>query len=352
MGEIVTVKVAGVPHDGILRGSLTYGAEDAVRRATLEVVEVKGARRFWPKEEVEIFAGADLVLKGQVKKISPRIKKGDGNTTVTVESKSAKAVKTAAQAPDYALKKKSVGDAAKALFGKVGVSVKDEAGGKAFNWKWAPGEKAFAVVEKQARAANLLLMGEADGSVAIAKGIRGRHAGFLGVPGEIIEGHADLGSDNDHSETVALGQKRDGDKKDSLRPKATARNAAGDGTVNILLNETEFDAQDLTARARARRDRRRGADASCTLTVPRWRDDAGKLWSPAFEIPVSAMDDLALEQDMAIKTVTLRWAKGEGGESAEINMVDPPALNGKKGKSKSNKAWSGDTSQPKYEEDE
>lgn len=352
MGENLVVKVGGVEHDGILKASITYGAENAVRTATLEVTERKGARRFWPKVEVELSSNGTLILKGQVKKISTRIKKGDGATTVSVESKAAKAVKTAAQAPDYALKKKTVADAAKALFGKVNVPVKDEAGGKLFNWKWAPGEKAFAVIEKQARSANLLLMGEPDGGVAIAKGIRGRHAGALMVPGEIIEGHADLGSDNDFSETVALGQKKGGDKKDALRPKATAKNAAGDGTVQILLNETEFDAQDLTARAKARRDRRKGSDISCTLTVGKWRDEAGLLWSSAFELFVSAMDDLALEQDMAIKTVTLKWEKEGAGEQAELNLVDPPALNGKKGKTKSNAAWGGDTSQPDYNEED
>lgn len=352
MSEYVVVKVAGVEHLGILRGSVTYGADDAVRKATLEVSERRGERRFWPKVEVEILSNGTLILKGQVRKISPKIKKGDGSTTVSIESRAAKAVKTAAQAPDYALRKKSVGDAAKALFAKVGVPVQDEAGGKSYDWKWAPGERAFDVIERQARSANLLLMGEADGGIAISKGIRGRHAGYLGVPGEIVDGHADLGADNDFSETIALGQKKEGDKKDALRPKATAKNSAGDGTVQILLNETEFDAQDLAARARARRDRRRAADVSATLTVPRWRDDAGTLWAPAYEIAVSAMDDLALEQDMAIKSVTLKWDGSPAGVSAELNLVDPPALGGKKGKSKSNAAWSGDTSQPGYEEDE
>ena len=49
---------------------------------------------------------------------------------------------------------------------------------------------------------------------------------MLSVPGEIIEGHADLGADNEFSETQALGQKKKGEARGDLRPKATAKGSA------------------------------------------------------------------------------------------------------------------------------
>lgn len=354
--EHLTVKVNGAPHPGVTRATVSYSSDNAVREAVIEADEPRGRPFvFRLSAPATVHCGADVVVTGFVVRLNRRVEKGKRQVTATIKSKATKAAKTAAQAPDYALKKRSVGAAAKALFDKVKVPVHDDAGGKAYDWKWRPGETAFDVVERQARSAGLLMMGHGDGGVVVAKGIRGQHAGVLAMPGEITEGSSDLSDEGEYAETIALGQKGSGDKKSDLRPSATAKNAkVDDGTVQIVLNETEFDAQDLTVRASARRNRRRGANVSCTLPVPRWRDDAGRLWEPAFTIPVSAYEDLEIDQVMAIKSVVLRYAKAkDGGEAmtAELNLVDPPALNGKGGKSKSSSEYGSDTSPAKYAEE-
>lgn len=356
--ENPVVMVSGMPHPGITRGTLTYSADNVERQATIEADEPRGAPFiFRLRSEVVIMAGADVLLTGYVQRLARRVSKGQRTVSATIKSKSARTAKTAAQAAGHSLKKKTVGDAAKELFKGVKVDVHDESGGgKAFDWKWTPGDTAFDVVEKQARASGHLLMGHKDGGVIIAKGVRGQHAGVLAIPGEIHEGTSDLSDEGEYSKTIALGQTRDGVKKQNLRPKAEAKNdRVDDGTVQILLNETEFDAEDLKTRAKARRNRRQGSNISCTLPLLRWRDDAGKIWEPAYTIHVSALEDLEIDQPMGIKSVTLAWAKaGTSGDaqSAELNMVDPPALNGKAGKSKSAKEHTADDSDAKYEDED
>ena len=196
-------------------------------------------------------------------------------------------------------------------------------------------------------------MSHADGGIVIAKGIRGAHQGTLAVPGEILDGSCDIGDENEFEDTIVLGQKGEGSKKDALRPAAKAKGAVTEGTrgtTQILLNETEFDATDLINRAKARRDRRRGADVSASIPLAIWRDAAGKLWEPAYTVFVDALDDLDLQQDVAISNVTLTYNKGEVG--CTLDVVDPPALNGEAKKGKSAKSWNPPTANPKYEEDE
>jgi len=197
-----------------------------------------------------------------------------------------------------------------------------------------PGEPLFYTLEREARHLGALLMGQPDGSVAITRAGKNRHAGAL------VEGHSPItgtikirwGVESKRSEIRVRGQRTDGVGKESLRQEEIERDeTVGRHRPYILFNEGDQTSKELRRRARWERLRRAGSGLSIGLKVSTWRDAAGTLWQPGWLIAVKIPSE-DVDQDFAIASVTYDQAvteDGGSGTTAELTLVDPRTLGGK-----------------------
>lgn len=362
IAEDLVLEIDGQPHPGLLSVEWNFGATDALHRVVAGVSEVPGALTKKGSEAVlkarRPHGQPELLVTGRVRRSYGDAAKPALRRFLEIESKACDAVECAADGRKhgYSLKGKKLGDAAKVLFKDYGVPVTIEAESRTMDVAWAPGDRAFGVVEEHARKAGLLMTATANGGVAQYKGVRGRHAGrFI------------LGTDDANAVTLQFEDSEKGQFSHThffgQRYKAGKGKSETDGyavvenesirrlRIDIQRLEHDGDAEDL--KSRAEWDNRRGAagdggnGTQIVLATPSWRDDGGRIWTAAFAAYVSAWE-FELEQDMALKSGVMSWSKD--GQTARLTFVDPRALGGKDAKGKSGKAWSVPTAKAKYEE--
>ncbi|WP_420104156.1 hypothetical protein [Bosea sp. (in: a-proteobacteria)] len=360
--EQLALEIDGQPHPGLLSIEFSFGATDALHRVVAGVREIPGALTKKGSEAIlkslRPDGSAEVLVTGRVRRSYGDVAKPALRRFLEIESKACDAVECAADGRKhgYRLKGKTLGDAAKTLFRDYGVPVKVETESRSMDLDWAPGDRAFGVVESHARKAGLLYTATPDGGVAQFKGIRGRHAGRFVLGGEEANATTLQFEDSERgqfSHTHVFGQRYKGGKgKDETDGYAIAENEAIRRLrIDIRRIEQDGDAEDL--KTRAEWDNRRGAGGDngngtqIVVATRDWRDDDGTLWTAGFARYVSAWE-FELEQDMALKSGTLSWSKD--AQLARLTFVDPRTLGGKDAKGKSGKSWSAPSSKAKYEE--
>lgn len=200
-----------------------------------------------------------------------------------------------------------------------------------------PGQSMFSVLEREARHLGVLLTGQPDGSVKITK------AGNNRMNGALVEGqppvtrwrfHYDI--KNLSSEVVARGQQSEGTTEKELRQEEKSfLGGIERHRPYLLFNEGSHTSKELKNRAEWEGLRRGGSGLSASLTVSTWRDAGGKLWEPGKLVAVVCPSE-EIDADLCIKSVEFLQGvhDGEdGGTRAELTLVDPSTLGGKKGSS-------------------
>ena len=360
--EYLILEIDGAPHIGLLSIEFSFGATDALHRITAGVSEIPGSltkkgaeavlKAWRPNGEPEVLA------TGRVRRSYGDASKPALRRFLEIESKACDAVECAADGRKhgYNLKGKKLGEAAKVLFKDYGVPVKVETESRTMDFAWAPGDRAFGVVEEHARKAGLLMTATPDGGVAQYKGVRGRHAGrfILGTDdANAVTLQYEDSEKGQFSHTHYFGQRyKAGKGKDETDGYSIVENESIRRLrIDIHRLEHDGDAEDL--KQRAEWDNRRGAagdggnGTQIVIATPDWRDDDGKIWTAAFSRYVSAWE-FELEQEMVLKSGVLSWSKD--GQTARLTFVDPRSLGGKDAKGKSGKAWAVPTKKAKYEE--
>lgn len=198
-----------------------------------------------------------------------------------------------------------------------------------------PGEPLFTTLEREARHCGVLLQGQPDGSVKITRGGKNRHAGAL-VWGEppCMRWKLNCTIENKRSKVHVRGQRALGTEDDDLRQEETAEDeSVGRHRPAIVHHEGDHVNRELKRRAEWEQLRRSGSGISIAVKVATWRDEGGKLWEPGNLVAVR-WEDEEISQDLAISTVVFNQAAGEGegeaGTWANLTLVDPRTLGGKK----------------------
>ncbi len=364
--EQLVLMIDGKPHAGLLSIEFNFDGKGALHKVTAGVNEQRdpaSGRLMLTKkgaEAVLLAAGGEVVVTGRVRRTRGDEAKPALRRFLEIESKACDAVECAADGRKhgYRLDKTKLGAAADVLFKPYGVPVKVEADSRSMDIAWAPGERAFDVIEERTRKAGLLMTATPDGGVALYKGVRGRH------PGEFIIGDDDPDANattlqfedsetGQFSQTHYYGQRYKGGKgKDETDGYAVVENEAIRRLrIDIRRMEHDGDAEDLKTRAEWDNKRGAGGDAGngtqLVLATPNWRDPAGKIWTAGFVRYIRG-PDFDIAQDMAIKGGTLSWSKEH--QLARLTFVDPRALGGKDAKGKSGDALKVSTKKAKYEE--
>lgn len=349
--------IDGQPHAGLLSIEATFDAKGALRKLVAGVNEAPPLTR----------RGAEAVLKDGfgVVMITGRVRRSYGDEAkpalrrfLEIESKACDAVECAADGRrhGYRIKGQKLGAAASTLFKPYAVPVKVEADSRSMDIAWAPGDRAFGVIEERARKAGLVMTGTADGGVALYRGVRGRHAGEFNVGGEKANATTLQFEDSERgqfSQTHYYGQRyKGGAGREETDGYAVVENEAM-RRLRIDIRRAEHDADDADLKQRAEWDDRRAAGGDSgngtqlVIATPSWRDDAGLLWEPAY-VRYTVAPDFELDQDMAIKSVTFSWAKQH--QLARLTMVEPATLGAKDVKGKSGKGWKVSQKSATYEE--
>jgi prophage tail gpP-like protein len=209
-----------------------------------------------------------------------------------------------------------------------------------------PGETAFQMIERLARAQGVTLTGTADGKLKARKGDapRQRHAGGLFEGRNIISADAVHDWTGRHSKVTVRGQRVIGHGADALEIEAVAN----DTTVNrnrplIVVVTDDTDTDRAKTRAKNHRDRAAGRSLTASMTVQGFRDEGGTVWEPGRLVWVES-ETLQIQQDMLLETATFEQTN-TGGSTTRLDLVDPRAYGGQKGKgNKSGGSWSQDSS--------
>lgn len=345
--EVLTIAVGGRIYTSFERFELNAALNEAARTFEIECAHEGGpgvtAWTFSAGAQVTISFNGTVALVGYVDSYKPRVSARARTAIVAGRSKGADFIDSSAEHDTGEMRDKTVEDLAKAL-DKYGVGIRldvSEALKKIKVMRITPGETAFRAVERYCRSQGLTLCGQADGSIAITKGGRKRHAGGLIEGQNLLEAEADHNWSNRHSEYRVRGQRPEGHGASAMEIERIAR----DSVVKrhrpvIVVVEEDTDDERAETRAKNRKDRAAGAALRATVHTQGFRDQGGTVWEPGRLIYVES-PSLSIQQDMLVEKVSFR--QDDGGSIAEVGVVDPRAYGNKAGKgNKSGKAWDAD----------
>lgn len=351
--EVISVVVDGQRFTAWERSSVTASQKEAARSFRLEAAAERGGRAlaasFRAGAKVEIYANADLLLRGHVDAYNPALTATSAKVTISGRSKGADAVDSSALHKTGRFRQKTPDAIGREIIKQSGVDVALSAAAgelEPIDYQITPGETIFRCLEKMCRQQGKTLSGQADGSIRIVDAKQPqRHAGGL-VEGRTIKAiEANHNWANRHSKYIVKGQAPIGHGADALEIEAAAKDAAVDRTRPLIVVQDDNTTRARTKkRAKGRRDKAAGNALRATVTVQGFRDEAGALWTPGRLIWTES-PFAAIAQEMLIESVI--WSQdGSSGSETKLTLVDPRAHGGKAGKgAKSGRDWAADDSE-------
>lgn len=331
--ELVTVVAGGREFRRWKGVTIGLGAKQAARSFTLRAAEPETwLGRDWPLQPgntVEVYATGTLILRGVIDSYAPSFSSSAHEVGITGRSKAADAIDSSAVHKTGRIENKTIEEVARELDKQgVGFKAKGISGLRKIPLvQIVPGETIFRTLDALARSQGVLLVGEADGSVAITKaGKNGRHAGQIAEGVHILEASATLSAAGKNSPVIVKGQRRLGTGKDATR----IRKVVTDDTVKrfrplIVVHDEDADPERAEERAKWHVRRAAGQSVRAQVKVYGWRDEAGALWDPTKLVWLNS-PRLRIDQDMAIESASL--TQDEQGTTATLSLVDPRALGG------------------------
>lgn len=332
---IVTVSAGGGLWTAWRRVMVRASFKDAARTFQIEAAaELGGAATAWTFKAgtpVDVMFNGTLACRGYVDRYQPKMAEHTtAEATISGRSKSQDFIDSSAVHDTNEFKNKDPQEIGQALdhFG-VGIQT-DEQLKKVKIYRVAPGETAFRCVEKLCREQGVFPVGQADGSIKLTKGGKGRNGAL--IEGQNIKAiEADHNWSGRHSDVTVRGQKPYGHGEDALQVEGIARDAeVGRYRPVIVFHDGDTDKDRAKKRAETRRDREAGNSLKANVTVQGFFDDGGALWEPGNLVFVDS-DFADVHQDMAIETAEFSQDRKDGSLTV-LSLVDPRALGGKGGK--------------------
>jgi len=334
--EVIVFAVGGnpLPHKS---AQLDQSAEEAVRTAQFDVAWIGHGIPCAPDDEAIITVSGVLWGTGYVRDVRAAHDGENRSYSVTFASRACDATECSIEHPTGLKRDADLGDIAKEFdtLG-IGIDVKAKTIKKAVH-KVRPGETLFETLETDARAQGVLIHDSPEGKLVLADRPEGRHAGSLKRGVNIEQASGSLSGATNFSTVKVRGQASIGVSASALRPEAEAKGAARRRRPLIVPFEGEATSERLKKRAGWEAKRASGEGVTCSLTVPGFRDQGGKLWKANWLVEVDD-DWLGINQDMVIASVSL-VQDGSDGTVARLNLKDPRALGGDNPRGKSNSAW-------------
>lgn len=350
--ELVILSVGGSAYAGFEKIGVGYGAKQAARTFGATLTEntqtpFGPAWNLMPGQAVSITANGDVVLVGHIEGMSPSYSATEHKVEIQGRSKSGDTVDSSAMHDTSEFKNKTILQVAQEL-DKQGVGFSTDVSDlqKLPIFRINTGETIFQAVERIARKQQLLLVGQADGSIKIQKGGKERVHAALIEGKNILGASAQFGDAGRHSKYHVKGQRAYGGlKNNSIRVTGEAE----DGGVKrnrpkVIIPETDVaDKKDASKRAKHHADRAQGEGVRASVKCQGWRCSNGILWKPNTLVTViSPM--LHLSMDMLIETVSL--AQDSSGSFSQLSLVHPKALGSDAGGGPgASKEWASDTSE-------
>lgn len=353
VAEIITLEASGGRWTAFENVQVRAHLNEAARQFRLVLaLEAGGAGTAWTFKagtKVTIAANGSPLTVGYVDKYEPGFTAEQARVTVSGRSLSQDMIDSSAVHKTGRFENKTLADIAKDIDpAGLGLTVEGQLD-KIPKAQITPGETAFQVLERLARQQGVTLTGGADGKIKASKGDaqRKRHAGGLVEGRNMKEADAVHDWTGRHSKVTVRGQRVIGHGADALEIEAIAR----DSTVNrnrplILVVPEDTDRTRAKDRAKHHRDRAAGRSLSASCIVQGFRDEAGEVWEPGRLVWVES-PTLQIQQEMLVEGATFEQSNN-GGSTTRLDLVDPRAYGGKKGKAtKSGASWGQDDSDAK-----
>ena len=342
MQEDVFLMVSGAALRGFQEINITRSKKDAALSFAMKATNPAWQASAWALREgadIEIYAGGDLLLRGQIDVYESDTESGSREVRVNGRSKSAKAVDhPPAKHKTGRVDNKTLLDAAKE-FDEFGVGFSSDVSLSAIpKLQRDPRESVWQTLNRYAQQAGVFLEGQPDGSIKITRGGKERHAGaFIDENPPVKKISVKFDQSKKRSPIIDRSQRALGIGKDNLRQEIkTYDETVGAYRPAVIFNEPDVALSEMKKRADWQRLRQNAASTSASVTTYGWRDSAGKLWTPGHLIfcqyPIERLD-----QDLQIESVT--YTLGPEGTISKLTLVDPATSGGKRGKSGSDKAW-------------
>lgn len=331
MLETLEILTDGKPINNFIDFSMTFGAEQAVRTASVIMGgPVTEAEFPFPDMPATIKANGEVLLTGTVRDVAPGHRTVRGgpiwSAIITFVSKTVDTTESSVVHKSGEVRESSLADLANTI---ESAGVKWNALGDLFDvpvHRIVPGQSAFREIEELARSRGVLLYDNEKGEILLAKRPAGRHDGGLALGVNILEAQAHLTGRYRHNPVIVRGQASTGSGGGALRPEAEVVNSGlGRRRPKVILFEGEPTMETLKGRAEQEIRRREGRAKSATCSVSGWRDKTGKIWSSNHLVHLQNRL-IFVDQDMLINRVTLD--QNEGGTRATLELIDPQAMNG------------------------
>jgi len=346
--EVVSVLVGGQRYTAFTRVQVRAAFDEAARSFRLEIAAEMGANTthatFKTGMPVQIFVGGDLVLDGFIEQKQPSFDADSASIAISGRSKSADLIDSSAIHDTGSFENQTLDEIGNAI--SDGLSARfltEEQLEQIPGYQLTPGKSVYRTVEELARQQGLTITGTPEGNAKLAKAGKERHAGGLFEGRNIKAGSSDHNESNRHSRYIVRGQRPLDHGVDALEIEAIARDAqVGRNRPVVIIEREDTSKGRAKSRAKNRKDRAAGNGLKARITVPGFRDDAGKLWTPGHLIWVES-PFLDIAQDMLVESVDM--GQDSGGSLTALSLVDPRAYGGKGGKgNKSGDEWSMDDS--------
>lgn len=341
--EVVTLVVGGMPYTAWKSMSVkyTFGSQEI----TFEIVAsdeapdlMSNAWRFEPGTPCQLLATGTLLVDGFINDLDIHFNEQAHELRVAGRSKSQDAVDCSVDHGTHEWKKKSLDQIAN----DTGNNTRFRATEKLPPIdvvRANPGEKVAKFVDRHARSHGVFATAQRDGTVAIGKGGKERHAGAI-VEGINLKRARVKFSDRDRHEKVKVkSQRAKGHGKANTRIKEEATDGgARKGRVLRFMPDHHMDKGRAKTRAEQARDKRIGESVHFNATLVGFRDEGGELWTVGKLVFCETVLG-HLSEDLAINTVELSQ-NDHIGTISTLELCHPSALGGKgAGKSRSAKAW-------------
>jgi prophage tail gpP-like protein len=341
--EIVTVAVGGQNFSAFEQVTVDAALDHAARSFSLSVAAQAGAAATaWtlaPGTSVVIKFNDDVAATGYVDRYEAKLAKPGGSIGVAGRSKSQDMIDCSAINEGGAYRNQTLQQIAQSL-DKFGIGVAtDQTLMPIKSYQVTPGETVFECLEKLARKTGLTLTSPPDGSLLITRAGTQRHAGGLFEGQNFTLAQADLDWSGRHSDIIVRGQAASGSGDAALAIEATSQDTSlGRYRPLLLIEDGDLDQDTAQKRADTRRDREAGESLTASGEVQGFRDYAGTLWTPGWNVWLES-PFLNVTKLMLIKRATFTQSKA-GGATTKLELIDPRAFGGTAGKGgTSGDAW-------------
>jgi len=326
--EQVTLTVGSSSYTGFKSISMQGAANQAAWKFKIKTADSESAAFDEPAGSPCVISVAGFNLVGFVETFEPNFDSGSHEVTLSGRSKQCDFIDSSIIHATGRFEDKSTLDMANEV-DEWGLGVSSDIDLSEVPWfQINQGESPFDAVNRQLKDQDAFLQGLPDGSLVITRGGEGgRQAGALVEGDNILKASAKHSTADRFSDYFVKGQSSVGSGE---KPQQAIGKAKDGGIARyrpkLVLNEGETDDDRAKVRAVAGANRSQGRAESAKITIAGWRT-GGAVVLPNKLIYVKSQK-LRIDGDMLIKSVS--FEQGSGGTTANIDLVDPRTLSGKK----------------------